>query len=56
MPKDLESFIVKLALPQFYLSSPRAWANPSPRLHQARLQMDNGTKPPQPRNSYLSWK
>jgi len=44
-----------LALPHFSLSSPRAWANPSPRLHQARLQMDNGINPPQSRNSCLSW-
>ena len=39
-----------LATPIFFFSSHVAWANPSPRLHQARLQMDNSTNPPKSTN------
>jgi hypothetical protein len=47
---------VSPAHPLFFPPFIRAWVNPSPRLHQARLRMDNNTLPLQTSNSSLSWK
>jgi hypothetical protein len=41
--------------PVFFFSSQMAWANPSLRLHEARLQMNDVTNLPQPRDSCLLW-
>ena len=42
-------------LPVFFFSSQMAWANPSPRLHKARLQMNDVTNAPPSRTSRLLW-
>jgi hypothetical protein len=39
----------------FFFSSQMAWANPSSRLHKARLQMDDVTNLPPSRDSCLLW-
>ena len=51
---DLKT-IIFLPSPNFFFSSQMAWANPSSRLHKARLQMNDVTNLPQPRDSCLLW-